>query len=450
MSADIKHFYKPATEYIPRRVSSGHPIESITVPMGWVRQLNTQQKLILLTAWLGWVFDIFDSALFSFAKVPMLKQMLGGDEAYKLLGTSIEGKIQMVFLIGWAIGGLLFGLFADKFGRTRALLWTILIYATFTGLTALCQTPEQVALARFVAALGIGGEWAAGAALVAEVVPDQYRARAAVVLQSAAAVGPVMAALVNLFVAKIGWQGMFVIGVAPAFLCLLIRTHVREPESTREPNREFWLPIKKLLGPGPWRSRAIVACLIGAVGVAGAGLLPFWMPNLVEQVKGTLPKDEVASRLLLVTMLQHTGTLAGVIVGPLVAERLGRKMLFGIFFVAAPLSMLAMIAVDMTYLKLCLLSPVVSFFAIGVSAGFVLYFPELFPASIRATGAGLAYNVGRVLSAPMPALVGTLAIYLGKGVGPAVLLGGAIYLVGLAVLPFAVETRGKPLPVEAN
>jgi MFS family permease len=420
--------------------------------MAWIRELSRQQKLILLTAWLGWVFDIFDSALFAFAKVPMLTQMLGSKDHYRLHGPEIEGKIQMVFLVGWAIGGLIFGLIADRFGRTKALLWTILIYATFTGLTALCTTPEQVAVARFISALGIGGEWAAGAALIAEIVPNQHRAKAAVILQSAAAVGPILAALTNLLTPRIGWQGLFVIGIAPAFLCLVIRTHIQEPASSNPPAL-LLDPLKKLLGRGPWRSRVIVACVIGTVGVAGAGILPFWMPNLVGLVAKQFPPDVVSQKLLVATMLQHTGTLLGVMVGPLVAERLGRRALFGIFYAIVPVAMALMLYGEMSYLKLCIVGPVVSFFAIGVTSGFVLYFPELFPSSMRATGAGLAYNVGRIFSAPMPALIGVLASILQTpakdAIGLAVLLGGGIYLIGLAALPFAVETKGKPLPTEA-
>ncbi len=412
--------------------------------MGWLRELTKQQRLIVLTAWMGWVFDIFDSALFSFAKKPMLTEMLGGAAAYKDHGPQIEGQIQTVFLIGWAIGGLVFGLAADKFGRTRTLIWTILLYAGCTGLIALCATPTQVGVVRFVAALGIGGEWAAGAALIAETVPNHLRARAAIFLQSAAALGPVLAALVNLV---LPWKGMFLIGVLPALLCVVIRFYVPEPESSPKEKVDFWQPLARLLGRGPWRPRVLVACVIGAVGVAGAGILPFWMPNLVSAALGGKPNAEL---LFWATMCQHTGTLAGVIVGPLIAERWGRRRLFATFFTGAAVAMVLMNIGTMSYLRLCLMSPIVSFFAIGVSAGFVLYFPELFPSSIRATGAGIAYNVGRILSAPLPAIIGALALIYGKSVAPAVTLGAMIYLVGLMILPFAVETKGQPLPVDTK
>ena len=162
--------------------------------VAWYRRLNRTQWLILLVAWLGWVFDIMDTALFNFAKVPMMTEMLGRAQ-YKLIGPRVEGQIQTFFLIGWAIGGLIFGILADRWGRTRTLIVTILMYCALTGLTAFCRTPEQVMVARFLTALGIGGEWAAGAALVAESFPDDLRSIASSFLQSAAAFGPVFAAL---------------------------------------------------------------------------------------------------------------------------------------------------------------------------------------------------------------------------------------------------------------
>jgi MFS family permease len=181
--------------------------------MRWWSGLSRYQWLVLGVAWLGWVFDIADTALFNFAKGPMLDELLGPgvDASFQ---ASVDGKLLTVFLVGWALGGLVFGVLADKWGRTKTMALTILIYALFTGLTALCQTWEQVAVVRLITALGIGGEWAAGAALVAEVFPNKARAPAAGILQSAAAFGPVFAALVNFQVEPEHWRWLFLIGIA--------------------------------------------------------------------------------------------------------------------------------------------------------------------------------------------------------------------------------------------
>lgn len=412
----------------------------------WLRGLTKRQWLILLVAWLGWVFDIMDTALFNFAKAPMMTEMLGGEAAYKASGAALEGRIQMFFLIGWAIGGLAFGMLADKWGRSRTLILTILIYSALTGLTALAQTPDQVLILRFLTALGIGGEWAAGAALVAETFPDRARAGAAAILQSAAAFGPWFAAGINLGVPAGGWRVLFVVGVLPALVCVLIRILLRdaEPKIERKPG----VPLRELFATHPWRRHAIVATALGVVGVTGAGILPFWLPNLIKQAGAGLSPEAVKNFTSYNTFTLHIGTLLGVFAFPWIAERIGRRRAFAAFFVCAPLFTGLALLGGATLARLLFLLPLASFFAIGLSAGFVLYFPELFPPRLRATGAGLAYNTGRIFSAPMPALIGALIAATGNNPAFGVLVASSIYVLGLVALPFAPETRGRPLPAD--
>jgi MFS family permease len=403
--------------------------------------------LILFVAWLGWVFDIMDSALFAFAKVPMLTEMLGGKEAYKQHGPAIEGQIQTWFLIGWAIGGFGFGILADRWGRSRVLVLTILIFSIMTGLLAFAQTPEQVMLLRFLAALGIGGEWAAGASLVAEVVPDQFRAKAAAIVQSAAAFGPWFAALANLAVPAGDWRTLWMIGVLPAFVAVAIRFWVREPErvaKVREAQADRG-DVRSLFR-GKLLPVTIAAMVLGVVGVTGGGLVPFWLPNLVNEFAKGMPDEAKKNFLSYNTFTLHIGTLAGVIVFPLLSDRIGRRPAFAIFFAGAPLAMAGLTFGAVTLDRLLWMAPVAAFFALGLSAGFVQYFPELFPSHLRATGSGLAYNVGRIFSAPMPAVLGAAIAANGGNVAPVLLAAAGIFLIGLVVLPFAPETRGKELP----
>lgn len=412
----------------------------------WYRELSRVQWFVLAAAWLGWVFDIMDASLFSFAKTPMLSSMLGGEAQYKLHGAEIEGRIQMFFLFGWALGGFAFGLLADRWGRTRTLMVTMLLYCAFTGLTALCRTPEQVLVVRLLTALGIGGEWAAGAALVAESLPDRARAGAAAILQSAAAFGPIFGALINLANVQMGndWRILFLAGIFPALVCIFIRKYVPEPEH-RLTNRPAG-PLAELWADLALRRNLLVACAIGVVGVTGAGTVPFWLPNLVKAASPGLSAALIGQRTSYATFCLHLGTLAGVVLAPMVAQRIGRRAMFGWFFALSPISVGLMIAGGLDYGRLLVLLPVGSFFTIGLSAGFGLYFPELFPSSVRATGAGLAYNVGRIVSAPVPWITGALITNMGNSVGTGVLIATSIYLLGLLVLPFAPETKGKPLP----
>lgn len=413
----------------------------------WWKTLTRYQWLVLTVAWLGWVFDIMDTALFNFAKVPMLVEMLGGEAAYKAAGPVIEGRIQMGFLIGWSIGGLVFGVMADRWGRTRTMVLTILLYCAFTGLTALCQTPDQVMVVRFLTALGIGGEWAAGAALVAEVLPDRARAPASSLIQSAAAFGPIFAATLNLGLAAANWRWLFVVGIVPAFITVLIRRKVREPERwVSAAPRLHVHPIKGLFGHATWRRHALIAAVIGVVGIAGAGNVSFWLPNLVKAVSEGVSPETLQQRVSYATYSLHVGTLLGVFFVPWLCDRWGRRPTLALCFVGAPLSVGFATLGSNTFQALLLLAPIMSFFAIGLSAAFVLYFPELFPTSIRATGAGFAYNTGRIASAPVPWLTGLMIGGAKGSVGEGVARAALVYVLGLLALPFAPETRGKSLP----
>lgn len=415
----------------------------------WWKTLTRYQWLVLIVAWLGWVFDIMDTALFNFAKVPMLIEMLGSEAAYKEFGPAIEGRIMMVFLIGWAVGGLVFGVLADRWGRTRTMVLTILMYCAFTGLTALCQTPEQVMVVRFLTALGIGGEWAAGAALIAEVLPDKARAPAAGFIQTAAAIGPVLAATINLGLASFDWRWLFVVGIAPAAITVVIRMKVKEPERWVQAapllNKN---PLKGVFGHTTWRRHALVAGVIGVVGIAGAGNVAFWLPNLVKAASEGFSTEIVQQRTSYATYSLHIGTLLGVLIVPWLCERWGRRPTLAVCFVAAPLSVAFATLGATSYERLLLLAPLMSFFSIGLTASFVLYFPELFPTRLRATGAGFAYNTGRIAAAPVPWITGMMIGGAKGSVGEGVARAALVYIIGLLVLPFAPETRGKPLPEE--
>lgn len=416
----------------------------------WWKGITKYQWLVLTVAFLGWVFDIMDTALFNFAKIPMLTELLGA-ERMASEGKQIEGYLLTVFLIGWSAGGLIFGVLADRWGRTKTMVATILIYTAFTGLHAVCQTWEQVAVVRFITALGIGGEWAAGAALLAEVFPDRARAPAASLLQSAAAFGPVLAALANYQIEPADWRYLFLIGIIPALITVLIRAKVEEPERFEavrgaQVRTPFWEPIVGLFSNPVWRRNAIVALVLGMVGIAGAQNISYWLPNMVAEVTKGLPANVISDRTSTVTMSLHIGTLLGVFLVPWLADRIGRRWAIASFFVMSPVAVVAVTAGGGSYERLLLLAPLLSLFSIGVSAAFVLYFPELFPTRYRATGAGMAYNVGRILAAGIPWLTVKFMGEAQGSVAEGVLRTAIVLAAGLLVLPFAPETKGKPLP----
>ena len=413
----------------------------------WYRGLTRYQWIVLVVAWLGWVFDIADSAIFALAKTPMLTEIVGSD-TYARIGKDIEASIQTWFLLGWSIGGLIFGILADKWGRTRVLVITVLMYSAFTALTALSHSVEQVLVLRFLTALGVGGEWAAGAALIAEVFPDKARAPAASVLQTAAAVGPILAAIGNQALRFESWRWLFVLGVIPALITVVVRFYVKEPERSAKAEVKSQAGSLKNLFSNPTLARnAIIAIVIGIVGIAGANNLTFWIPNFVTAASKGMAADVIAVRKSYVTYSMHIGTLLGVFFFPWLCQRIGRRPSFAIFFIASPLALALITWGNVGYQQILFLAPVAMFFVIGLTAGYALYFPELFPDHLRATGSGLAYNTGRIATAPVPKLTTWLTSMMGGSLGTGVLVASGAYLIGLIALPFAPETKDKGLPV---
>ena len=421
----------------------------------WREGVTPYQWLVLFVAWLGWVFDSMDATIYAIVLHPALGELLQASAA----GATPEaigwhgGLIFSVFLIGWAVGGVLFGVVADRFGRTITLIATILIYAAFTGLAALSQTWWHLAVYRFLTAVGIGGEWAAGAALVAEVWPEEKRAKAAGLLQSAWAVGFFLAALFNLLLRGYGWRALFLVGIAPAIVALLVRLWVKEPErwvrSHRQELQGGAVPYTKLaeLFRGSLLRPTLIGSTLAFVAVFGLWGSTNWTPTLI----GTLPdlqglsREDLSARVSYAIMALNAGALFGYLsFGPL-ADRFGRRFVFALMcaggLVMLPITFLA----PREYLHVLLLLPVLGFFNNGIFSGFPIYLPELYPTRLRATGAGFCFNAGRVFASAGPFLTGWLTAATGS-VGYAVSTVGLIYVVGLLVLPFAPETRGRPLP----
>jgi MFS family permease len=431
----------------------------------WMREVSRYQWLVLIVAWLGWVFDAMDGALFSLVQTPAMNDLIGPTASAGTIGF-YAGVISSVMLIGWALGGIGFGIFADYLGRTRALIITILIYAIFTGLSALAQTWWQLAGLRFITGLGLGGEWAAGAALVAEVWPNRLRARAGAILQAAGAGGFFLAALVNLVVGVHSWRYVFIIGAAPALLVLLVRMVVKEPETwtaVRDQRREAKrsgkkgadelnvFTLKQLFGPA-LRRDTIVASALSFVALLGVWGGTMWIPAAIRELSadGTsgMGLDEakrfLAERASYAMMLVNGGSIIGnVLFGP-VADWKGRRPAFLIFFIGAIILFPVTFLLSSNITFIFLLLPVLGFFAQGLMSGFPIYLPELFPTHVRTTGVGFCYNLGRIVTAGGVFVVGYLVGLFGSyaKVASAISL---IFIVGIAILAFARETKGETL-----
>jgi MFS family permease len=419
-------------------------------------QTSRYQWFVLFVAWLGWVFDAMDSTIYALVLHPALHDLLAAQGTGPVTPEMIArygGLIFSLFLIGWAIGGIVFGVIADRFGRTKTLVITILTYAVFTGLAALSTTWWHLALFRFLTALGIGGEWAAGAALVAEVWPEAKRTKAAGILQSAWAAGFLIASLMNLLLREHSWRVLFLVGVAPAVVALVVRLGVKEParwtQVRAQERHPEGLGLRKL--PELFQAGRLRATLVGSglafVAVFGLWGATNWTPTLVRSLPELRGLDAAAltTRVSWATMLLNVGALAGYLsFGPL-AQRYGRRAVFAFMCLGSLVLLPVTFLVPRSYAQVLSLLPLLGFFNNGIFSGFPIYLPELFPTALRATGAGFCFNVGRVLASAGPFLTGFLVTVLGT-FGRAASVIALIYLLGLAILPFAPETKGQPLP----
>lgn len=423
----------------------------------WRHGVTPYQWLVLFVAWLGWVFDSMDATIYALVLHPALHDLLHDPSTGAPVGADTiawyGGIIFSIFLIGWAIGGVCFGIVADYFGRTRTMILTILVYAVFTGLAALSETWWHLAIYRFLTALGVGGEWAAGAAIVAEVWPEEKRAKAAGILQSAWAVGFFLAAAINLLLRGHGWRVIFVVGVVPALAALLVRWWVKEPErwvqareQARQAGDDRLIKLADLFKRSLLRP-TLVGSGLAFVAVFGLWSATNWTPTLIRTLPDMdgLDAPTLTSYVSYAIMALNSGALVGYLsFGPL-ADRFGRRPVFALFCAGSLVMLPAIFMVPHAYTHVLMLLPLLGFFNNGIFSGFPIYLPELYPTRIRATGAGFCFNAGRVLASGGPFLTGFLVTALGS-FGRAASAIALIYVVGLVILLFAPETRGRPLP----
>jgi MFS family permease len=410
--------------------------------------------LVLTVAALGWAFDTMDQWLYVLARQPAMAELLkAAPEDPKV--ASYAGIVQAIFLFGWATGGFLFGIVGDKWGRTRTMIVTILLYAGFTGLTALTQNWYQFAVCRFLVGLGVGGEFASGAALVAEVFPPHARPMALGIMQAASAIGNMTAGFINLTVgASLGWRWVFGVGFFPALLVFVIRMFVREPERWEHARQEALVGrtqlgnIAEMFGDPRWRRNALVGISLAAVGVIGFWGIGTWSPDLLRSVLNpqnlTELKPHTERMVSIAIMAQNLGAFFGILSWAWVAERIGRRGAFALSFLSCLFVVRLTFLATNSFASALVLFPLLGFFTTSLFGGYAVYFPELFPTRLRATGTGFCYNVARYLAIAGPYTFGHLRAIFGIRTAGTLLSG--IFLLGLAVLPFAPETKGKPLP----
>jgi MFS family permease len=455
----------------------------------WYKLLNGYHWFVLSVAALGWLFDTMDQRIFLVSREVALTELLGyryaegggliapdgqvldtaHADAARLEIRRYSGWATTIFMLGWATGGLYFGMMGDRWGRARTMLITILVYSLFTGLSALSQHWWDFMIYRFITGLGVGGEFAAGVALVAEVMPARARPQALGLLQALSAVGNIAGSLISGVVLPHGWQWMYLVGTIPALLVVCVMRSLREPESwvkarshatAEETVAHEMGSLKDMLGNPRWRRNATVGFILALSGVIGLWGVAFWSFELVNEALRGTPREEVISIRAVGTAFQDVGAFVGILAFSYVAGRLGRRAAFAIAFVIGYASIFFVFGYMRTAADVYWMLPILGFCTLAVFGGYAIYFPELFPTRLRSTGTGFCYNAARFIAAVGPFFLTGLDGYFAE-VRPQVLSGiggvdssfryaalsvASVYVLGLLVLPFAPETRGKPLP----
>ena len=474
------HFDTPPDPAIPPGPDTG----------AWYRGLSGYQWFVFAVAAMAWMFDTMDQQLFNLARKPAITQLLGESPDPKDVA-AYGGYATTVFMIGWAIGGLIFGVLGDRIGRAKTLMLTILLYSVFTGLSALSRGVYDFSAYRFLTGLGVGGVFAVAVSLVAEVMPDRARPFALGWLQALSAVGNMTAALIAMGLGRLqemgsiasSWRAMFVVGVLPAILAVVIAVRLKEPETWQKAAGRLGVDdegvgpqklgsISELFGDPRWRRNAIVGMLLAFSGVVGLWGIGFFSFDLVRSVfEPTFKAEAIAKGLAadsaeakayiagqltsiagITSLLQNFGAFFGIYAFSRITHYIGRKPAFAISF------LLAMVATAFTFRYLddrtdiYWMIPIMGFCQLALFGGYAIYFPELFPTRLRSTGTSFCYNVGRLVAAVGPSALGLLTsvVYAEYSEPMNFRYAGvtmcSVFLIGLIALPFAPETKGEKLP----
>lgn len=418
--------------------------------------------LVVVIASCGWLFDCMDQRLFILARESALKELLAGDpQALASIKTHI-GYATTSMILGWATGGIIFGMMSDRLGRVKTMVATLLIYSGFTGLSGLAHSWVDFTIYRFLVGLGVGGMFGAATTLVAESVPGQFRAVALGSLQALSAMGNIMGSLISLqippgaqsFVGGFsGWRVLFFVGILPALMVVPIIFALKEPDSWLKAKADaaagvlqkgnIGSPVELFRDPR-WRKNTLVGLFLGVSGMIGLWGIGFFSPELISTALKGAPQDVVDRVRGLGTALQDVGAFFGMVTFTLVASFVSRRLAFlGAMLLSMVVTMFVFTSLN-TASDAYWMLPMMGFAQLAVFAGYSIYFPELFPTRLRGTGVGFCYNTVRYLAAPAPILFGHLSTLM--TFRRAAVLMSTVYLIGVVALIWAPETQGKPLP----
>ncbi|MGL6074022.1 MAG: MFS transporter [Fimbriiglobus sp.] len=456
-------------------------------PTGWasLKLLTRYQWFVFIVCCLAWDLDCLDQQLFVLARDPAIASLMKLEIKDKTV-ENYGGYATAVFLIGWGVGGIGFGVMGDRLGRVKTLTLTIGLYALFTGLSALSVSVTDFMIYRFLTGLGVGGAFAAAVVLLAESVPETARPYILGMFQASSVIGNCTAALIGMLLGSLQkdgffppgqwlttWRLMFLIGIIPGLLLVVVQFSLKEPEkwllmreaqragARQSPFQAFFGTLKELLTTSPWNRRVLFGLLLTGTGVIGLWGIGFFSPRLAGIVftetfkaEGMAP-DQIAGEVTrwrsITSLFQNAGAFFGIFAFSWVTGIIGRRPSFAFFFLCGALSTAATFWFLRTRDDVYWLIPMMGFFQLSVFGGFAIYLPELFPTKYRSTGTSFCYNAGRLLAAAGPIMLGELSKEVfGKYGDDSIRYAGvtmcAVFVLGIAALPFLPETKGKPLP----
>ena len=385
---------------------------------------------------MGWLLDSFDVMLYALVLTALMADLN--------MSTATGGSLASVTLAASAVGGILFGVFADRFGRVRALIWSILTYSVFTAACGFAQSVRQLAMFRVFLGIGMGGEWASGAALISETWPAEHRGKALGLMQSSWALGYAAAAVVTaLVLPTLGWRAVFFVGILPALFTVWIRRRLEEPEIWQASAHnskslgQFSLMFRRDL-----RSLTVTVTLMNACIMFAWWGFNLWIPAYLSLPvqDGGIGLSAYAMTALIIAM--QVGMWFGYVMFGFVSDRVGRKRTY-IFYVLMAAALILAYTSTRNPIALLVLGPFVAFFGTGSFSGFGAVTAEIYPTEIRATAQGFTYNIGRLASAAAPWVVGSLAET--HGFASALSITSAAFILAAIFWIWIPETRGREL-----
>ncbi len=440
----------------------------------WWRLFNSHHWFVFSVASLAWLFDCFDQQFFNLARDGAMENLIPD----RATATEYGAYATSVFLVGWAIGGLIFGALGDRFGRARMLTVTVLLYSVCTGLSSFSTGMVDFCAYIFLTGLGVGGIFGLAVALVADSVPNETRAPALGLLQSLSTWGNIAAGLIGMGIGALAarqllpfglkpWQALFLIGAAPALMAVFVMRRLGEPQKWVQARAEGakrgikFGSYRNLLSHPTWRKHAwlgLVLCSAGIIGLWGLG-------NFHPKIVGSIVEKHLADSHLspaamaseksywraVGLLMQNLGAFCGMMTLAKVAQVKGRRFAFALALTLSFLSTVLVFKFLREINQIYWMLPIMGFGQLSVFAVYAIYLPELFPTSLRSTGTSFCYNFGRLLAATAPFTIGKLTQHLGgniEGFRTAGLWVSLVLLLGLFALPFLPETKDQPLPEE--